>query len=116
MRPNSNRDQQQELEFRPSQEILERRLLQCFNLLSSSVAQKLIETLRYQITAPQEEGLVVLDSEKPRFCGNALRFKRCEPGFFDHRGKVLFRGLVADLTVGFSSDEAQICDVVRLAS
>src|ERR1700730_11887468 len=92
------------------------RTLTSMNGHFASDAQKLIETLCHESSASLQEGLVVLDPKKSLFRRNALCVKRCEPGLFDHRRKVLLRWLVADLAVGFPGDEAQIRDVVCLTT
>jgi hypothetical protein len=45
-----------------------------------------------------------------------LRFKRCEPGFFENLRKVLAWRFIADLAVGLPGDETQIYDIVGLSA
>jgi hypothetical protein len=83
---------------------------------NSSDTKKLIEPLRDKYPASLKKLFVAVNAKERGIGWNALRLESSPPRLLDHRREVLARRLVANLAVGLTGDEAEICDVVRLAA
>lgn len=76
---------------------------------------KLVQPTTHGISPFGQKVLVAIDDEQRGVGWNALGFEGGQSRLLDQRREVLHGGLVADLPVGLSADESEVCNVVGIA-